>query len=76
MAKIVLTKHARDRLAQRGISVGEITRTIQRPTQRQRSPDERNKWAFRRRMRGRMLEVVLYWVREENMFIVKTAYFL
>jgi hypothetical protein len=76
MAKIVLTKHARDRLAQRAISVGEITRTIQRPTRRQRLPDERNKWAFRRRMRGRMLEVVLYWVREENMFIVKTAYFL
>jgi hypothetical protein len=76
MAKIVLTKHARDRLAQRAISVGEITRTIQRPTRRQRLPDERNKWAFRRRMRGRMLEVVLYWVREENRFIVKTAYFL
>jgi hypothetical protein len=75
-ASIVLTKHARDRLTQRGISTEEISKTIRRPTRRQRLPDERNKWAFRRKTRGRMLEVVLYWFQEENRFIVKTAYFV
>jgi hypothetical protein len=73
---IVLTKHARDRLTQRGITKEEITKTIQRPTRRQRLPDENNKWAFRRKTRGKTLEVVLYWLREENTFIVKTAYFV
>jgi hypothetical protein len=61
---------------QRGISREEIARTIQSPTRKQRLPDESNKWAFRRKTRGKKLEVVLYWLREENTFIVKTAYFV
>jgi hypothetical protein len=51
-------------------------RTIQRPGSKERLLDERNKWAFRRKTRGRILEVVLYWSRRENTFIVKTAYFV
>jgi hypothetical protein len=50
--------------------------TIQRPARRQRLSDEANKWAFRRRFRGKIFEVVLYWFHEENTLIVKTAYFM
>jgi hypothetical protein len=74
--KIVLTRHARERLVQRGISREEVTMTIDDPTRKERLLDEGNKWAFRRKTRGKTLEVVLYWHREENMFIVKTAYFV
>ncbi len=49
--------------------------TIQNPTRKERLLDEKNKWAFRRKSGGKTLEVVVYWYREENTFIVKTAYF-
>ena len=49
---------------------------IQKPTRKERLLDETKKWAFRRKTGGKALEVVLYWFREENTFIVKTAYFV
>ena len=49
--------------------------TIQKPIHKERLFDEGNKWAFRRKIRGKTLEVVLFWLRDENTFIVKTAYF-
>ena len=63
-------------LAQRGISYEDIAITIRAPTHRERLLDEANKWIFTRRTRGKDLEVVGYWLREENTFIVKTAYFV
>lgn len=73
---MVLTQHARERLVQRGIAREEVIMTIQRPTRKEKLLDEASKWAFRRKTKGKILEVVLYWYRGENTFIVKTAYFL
>jgi hypothetical protein len=71
----VLTRHARERLVHRGVSKEDIILTIQKPIHKERLFDEGNKWAFRRKIRGKTLEVVLFWLRDENTFIVKTAYF-
>ena len=75
-AKVVFTKHGQERMRQRGILRALVTRALLNPADKERLPDEENKWAFRIPHKGVVLEVVAYRLPKEEKFILKTAYFV
>lgn len=72
--RIQITKHARYRFKQRGISERQVLRALRKSSSRIRLPEEENKWAFRLQLNSRTLEVIVYW--QGNRFKVKTAYYI
>ncbi|MBI2648333.1 MAG: DUF4258 domain-containing protein [Thaumarchaeota archaeon] len=70
---MIYTKHAEDRLRQRGITRSQIILTLQQPTSSSRLHDEPHKWVFRRYFGDKLLLVIAY--RRGNNFKVKTAYY-
>lgn len=71
--RVQITKHARDRLKQRGITESQVVQALRKPSSRSKLSDEEDKWVFRYQSKGRTLEVIVYW--RGNRFKVKTAYY-
>ncbi len=63
-------------MGQRGISEAMVVRVLSSPSEKEKLFDENNKWLFRLKKDGKILEVVVYWIPKLDRFIVKTAYLL